>query len=97
MQHISTFEKIFMRLLEDMSAGSGGSFGDYENGGWTTSKDGILPKVLGKITARPGLEPGKPKKKRKKRKSKSKKLVKSSYRVNTGVDIRVISPKLTVR
>ena len=90
----TTFKSILIHLLEDMTSGSGGALGDFDaTSGWSDSKDARLPKILGKgnIITRPGLEPKKRKKKKKK------KILKSSYRANTRVDTRVISPKLTVR
>jgi hypothetical protein len=83
------FQKIFLKYLqEDISAGSGGAFGDT-SGGYADG-DSRVPKILGGIITRPGLKP----KSKKKRKKKRKKVLKSSYRAEKGVDIRVISPKL---
>lgn len=88
----TTFKTACINLLEDMSAGTGGALGDFDNNsGWMTGTDARLPKVLGDIITRPGLSPSKRKKKKKK-----KKVLKSSYRANTRVDTRVISPKLPV-
>jgi hypothetical protein len=89
------FQKVFLKYLkEDMSAGDGGVFGDHSKS--YADGDSRRPFAIGGIITRPGFEPNKKKRRRKKKSSKKSKCktLKSSYRVEKGVDIRVISPKL---
>ena len=78
-----------------MTAGDGGAFGDHNTP--YAGDDSRRPGIIGGIITRPGLEVNKKKKRRKKKKPSKKsrcQTLKSSYRVEKGVDIRVISPKL---
>ena len=96
-QHISTFQSAFMIILEDITAGSGGAFGDTGvSTGWNDPSDSRMPFAIGagKLITRPGMSV---KKSTKKRKKKKKKVLKSSYRTGLGVDTRLISPKLPIK